>query len=470
MHRRVSSCLFEGWPWLFDKCICSLASFLICAWAPVANAREATKPNFIVLLTDDQGYNDLGCFGSQTNKTPRLDQMAREGLKLTSFYSQPVCGPARGALMTGRYPVRIGGGWRVNPEETMIPEVLKPAGYATACIGKWDMSQRMNLAGMVPNDKGFDYYFGTLGATDLGEVELFRNRSSLGTTKDIASLTYRYTEEAMQFIKEKKASPFLLYLAFSAPHVMIDASAQFKGKSAGDLYGDVIEELDWNVGRILDLLAELKLAGNTYVIFTSDNGAWIGWEAYYKWLHYEHIATGSSKPLRNGKGSAWEGGFRLPAIVWAPGHIPAGRVSGEIVSTLDILPTFAEIAGCRIPANRPIDGVDQSALFTGKSNWSARDTFFYHIEGELQAVRHGRWKLALPGRTKSFPYAAEPDWIMPVTALQLFDLEADLSERHDVASEHPDVVQELLELSKTVPSVSSTASGANVPRRTPDSD
>ena len=414
-----------------------------------APARAAGKPNFIIIFTDDQGYGDLGCFGSKTIKTPRIDQMAAEGTKFTSFYAQTVCGPSRGALMTGRYPVRIGGGWTTNGDEITVAEVLKEAGYATGCIGKWDMSRRRYQEGLVPNDQGFDYYFGTLGANDGGKVTFYRNREKLETTSGMASLTKRYTDEAIAFIKEKKDAPFFLYVAHTMAHVVVDASAQFKGTSEGELYGDVIEEIDWNTGRILDTVQELGLTDNTYVLFFSDNGPWSGKEDIYRKTHGGQLATGTAKPLRSGKGSAYEGGFREPCVMWAPGRIPAGRVSDGIVSTLDIMPTLAALAGAKIPTDRTIDGRDQSALITGETERSARDTFYYHIRGELHAVRHGKWKLLLPDRTREYAYTGDAK----VTEPELYDLDNDIGETKNTAAQHPDVVQQLFVLATKAPNL-----------------
>ncbi len=271
----------------------------------VLSEEASDRPNFVIIFTDDQGYADVGCFGSATIATPRLDRMAREGMKLTSFYAQPVCGPSRGALMTGRYPKRIdGGGWRVAAEEVTLAEVLKQSDYATGCIGKWDMSGRRYVEGMVPNDQGFDHYFGTLGANDGGRVRLWRNREMLHVTDDMGSLVKLYTDEAIEFIGRQKDGPFFLYLAHTLPHVRIGASEQFRGKSQGGLYGDVIEEIDWNVGRVLDTLKRLGLDKTTYVLFTSDNGPWLS----------KGKMGGCADPLRNGKGSSWEGGYSMTSI------------------------------------------------------------------------------------------------------------------------------------------------------------
>ena len=448
--RKLNTCI-RGLPLilLFVAAVIQLILLFVAAviHGDVALAKQ-DKPNFIIIFTDDQGYNDLGCFGSETIKTPRIDRLAQEGMKFTSFYAQTVCGPSRGALMTGRYPVRIGGGWITNGDEITVAEVLKQAGYASGCIGKWDMSKRRYQEGLVPNDQGFDYYFGTLGANDRGNVTFHRNREELETTTDMGSLTKLYTDEAIQFIKDKKDEAFFLYLAHTMVHVMIDASPQFKGKSDGELYGDAVEEIDWNVGRIVDTVKELGLADNTYILFFSDNGPWSGKEDIYRGTHGGQLATGSAKPLRSGKGSAYEGGFREPCVMWAPGRIPAGRVSDEIVSTLDIMPTLAKLAGANLPDDRIIDGHDQSALITGKTESGARDTFYYHIRGEIQAVRHGKWKLMLPDRTRAYDYAGDPK----VTEPELYDLDKDISEMNNVAAQNPKVVSELMELAAKVPS------------------
>ena len=411
---------------------------------------KITRPNFIIIYTDDQGYNDLGCYGSETIKTPRLDQMASEGARFTSFYTQAVCGPSRGALMTGRYPVRIGGGWKVNTEEVTIAEVLKDKGYSTGCIGKWDMSKRKELEGCLPNDQGFDYYYGTLGATDKGIVQIYRNKESIFLNREMGSLTNLYTEEAIAFIKNNKGKPFFLYLAHNMPHVKIDASSLFKGKSAGDLYGDVIEELDWNIGRVLDLLKELGLENNTYVLFASDNGPWSGSEKFYRSTHNGHLATGSAKPLRSGKGSPYEGGFRVPCIFWGPGRVNAGMTQNEMLSNLDIMPTFAELARVKIPDNIILDGYDQVKFMTGKTKNSIRDLFYYHVKGELQAVRYKNWKLLLPNTKLSYRDTGDPKIKVP----ELYNLESDISEKNNLAEIYPEMTKQLQELAKKAPNES----------------
>jgi arylsulfatase len=396
------------------------------AWLAAAPA-PAKKPNFVIVFTDDQGYGDLSGYGSKTIRSPRLDQMAREGLKLTSFYVQPLCGPSRAALMTGCYSTRVIRQWTLAPGEITMAEVLKSAGYATGCIGKWDLSGRKFVEGRLPTDQGFDYYFGTLGATDSGHVAFYRNKEPAGETDDMGSLTGRYTDEAIAFLRQHKGEPFLLYLPHSMPHVKIGASEQFLGKSKGGLYGDVIEELDWHTGRLLDAIKELGLAENTIVLFTSDNGPWL----------VKGDMAGTAGPLRGGKGTAWEGGFRVPCILWG-GRIPGGRESSELVASIDLMPTFARMAGAQPPTDRVIDGCDQGALLTGASAKSARDTFLFYAQDQLRAVRQGRWKLFV-GK------AAAKDSPASDTA-ELYDLEADVGETTNVAAAHPDVVKQLSEL------------------------
>ncbi len=417
------------------------ASFLVGCTSASKHERKADKPNFIIIFADDQGYNDLGCFGSPTIKTPRIDKMASEGLRMTTFYAQPVSGPSRGALLTGRYPLRIGGGWQTNTEEVTVAEVLKGGGYSTCCIGKWDISNRRNEDGRVPTDQGFDYYFGTLGANDRGKAVMYRNRDSLYLNEDMSSFTGMYTDEALKYIRENKDRPFFLYLAHTMPHKMIDASAQFKGKSEGGLYGDVIEEIDWNVGRIMDLLHELKLEKSTYVVYLSDNGPWSNAEERIRKLHNGALATGSAYPLRSAKGSPYEGGFREPCVFWGP-KIPRGKVCDEMMATLDILPTFAALAGIELSDTIELDGYDQSALITGKSEKSVREIFYYHVQSELQAVRKGKWKILLPDGKKRYNYVDDPVRTSP----ELYDLDADISESNNLADKYPEMLKKMEEL------------------------
>ncbi|MEQ8847206.1 sulfatase-like hydrolase/transferase [Botrimarina sp.] len=395
------------------------------------------RPNFLVVFTDDQGYADLGCFGSPTNRTPRLDRLASEGTRFTSFYAQHVCGPSRSALLTGRYPLRSKG-WAMPAEEITIAEVLRGGGYQTACVGKWDVSSRKAITDRMPNAQGFEYYFGPLGANDNGRVAFHHNNEPAGETGDMGSLTRLYTDKAIDWLRNERdpERPFFLYVAHTMMHTIIDASDRFRGTSAGGLYGDVVEEFDHETGRLLDAVDELGLADNTLVLYTTDNGPW-NQTAYTskKEGHPEGaVFWGDSGPLRNGKGSSYEGGVRVPCIVRWPGRTPAGASSDAIFATIDLAPTFAKLAGCRLPEDRVIDGVDQTALLTGRSESGARDTFCY-----TTGFRKGKWKYLIADHCL-FDYAREPGREL---AEELYDLEADLGETTNVIDQHPEVAAEL---------------------------
>ena len=399
------------------------------------------KPNFVIIFTDDQGYGDLGCYGSETIRSPRLDQLAREGTRFTDFYAQPVCGPSRSALLTGRYPVRSWG-WSMPESEITLAELLKTVGYTTGCIGKWDVSNRKDIKGRVPNDQGFDYYWGTLGANDNGTVRLYDNRKPIGIDRDMASLTKRYTDKGIEFLKANKDKPFLLYLAHTMAHSVVDATAEFKGKSKGGLYCDVIEELDYHTGRLLDAIDQLELRENTLVIFATDNGPWNNMQEKLRTKHKGAIAWGSSGPLREGKGSTWEGGVRVPCIVRWHGRVPAARVNDAIFSTVDFMPTFAGLAGYEVPKDRIIDGVDQSDLLLGKSEAGARDHIYYLCRNEMHGVRKRKWKLLLPNRKSYYNYVKDTG----SNEMELYDLKSDIGEKRNLAKHHPEVVEELLNL------------------------
>ena len=313
-------------------------------------------------------------------------------------------------------------------------------GYKTSYVFGSSISTDRNKPNFIiifTDDQGYDYYFGTLGANDSGRVTLWRNKEKLKTTEDMGSLTALYTDEALTFMKQNKDKPFFLYLAHTMAHVKLDASEKFLGRSKRGLYGDVIEELDYNIGRVLDTIRKLGLEKKTYVLYTSENEPWLS----------KGKMGGSAFPLRMGKGSAWEGGFRMPCIVWGPGRVPAGTQSNELTATLDVMPTFAALAGAEVPTDRVIDGRDQSALITGKTQKSTRDTFYYYVRSNLHTVRQGKRKLALPNRQRFYGYA--PD-TTKVVKPELYDLENDVSEKHDVADKHSDVVRELLDLADQV--------------------
>ncbi len=403
---------------------------------------EAPKPNIVIIFTDDQGYADLACYGNKLNKTPRLDQLAKEGTRFTSFYSQTVCGPSRSALLTGRQPIRSGG-WGMPAEEITWAELITKAGYQTACIGKWDVSNRRAIIPRMPNAQGFDYFFGALGANDNGTVKFHENNEAAGMTLDMGGLIKLYTDKSIDYLKNKRdpKKPFVLYLAHTMMHTIIDASPKFRDKSKGGLYGDVVEEFDFETGRLLDTLDELKLADNTLVIYTSDNGPW-NQDKYTKRKKGHPagaIFWGEAGPLRNGKGSPYEAGYRLPCIVRWPGKVPAGRVNDAVFASIDFMPTFANLCGFAVPKDRHLDGIDQTDLLLGKRE-TGREFFYFDRAG----VRKGKWKYLKPN-AHFYGYAVEND---RPQAEELYDLKADLGERNNLAQKHPELVAELRALTE----------------------
>ena len=408
------------------------------------------RPNILIIFTDDQGYSDLGCFGNKKNKTPRLDQLAKEGTRFTSFYAQPVCGPSRSALLTGRYPVRSKG-WGMPASEITFAELMKPAGYQTVCIGKWDVSNRKEIIERMPNAQGFGYYYGTLGANDNGFIKFHENNTAVSETEDMSCTIRLYTDKAIDFLENRRDpnKPFVLYLAHTMLHTIIDASPEFKGKSAGGLYGDVVEELDHETGRLLDKLDALGLRDNTLVIYTTDNGPWCQSKYYEnKKGHPEgSIFWGDPGPLRAGKGSAYEAGSRVPCIVRWPGKVPAGRTSDALWATIDFLPTFTALSGVKPPTDRVIDGIDQTALLLGQTE-EGRETFVYDQVGDGDAnmgvgIRKKNWKLLLPGRKPEQDHRFLMDF--GTNGLELYDLDSDIGEKNNVADDHPEAVKELRE-------------------------
>jgi len=386
------------------------------------------KPNFVIIFTDDQGYADVGCFGAKGFETPNLDQMAAEGAKFTSFYSAaPVCSPARAALLTGCYPMRVSiprvlfprDNIGLNPDEITIADVLKTRGYATCCIGKWHLG---HLPRFLPTRQGFDYYFGLPYSNDMSPLPLIEGEETIGLKPDQSQLTRRYTEKAVEFIKKNKDRPFFVYLPHTMPHVPLFVSDKFKGKSKQGLYGDVIMEIDWSVGQILETIKQLGIDEKTLVIFTSDNGPWLSKGAH----------GGSAKPLRDGKFATYEGGMREPCIMRWPGKIGAGTVCSEMATTMDFFPTFAKLAGAKVPTDRIIDGKDISALMTDPQVKTPYKAFFYYFERQLGAVRSGQWKLILERKRekKTIPAA-------------LYNLQQDIGETRDVSAQHPAIVRRL---------------------------
>tara|TARA_B100000809_G_scaffold263526_1_gene316982 strand:+ start:1348 stop:2667 length:1320 start_codon:yes stop_codon:yes gene_type:complete len=422
-----------------DSSRTALAALLVLS--ALAYLPAAERPNILIIFTDDQGYADLACYGNRKNKTPRMDQLAKEGTRFTSFYAQSVCGPSRSALLTGRYPFRSKG-WGMPASEITFAELIRKTGYQTACIGKWDVSNRKPIIDRMPNAQGFDYYFGTLGANDGGGVAFHKDNEPAGKTRDMGSLTRLYTDKAIDFLENRrdKKKPFVLYIAHTMMHTIIDASERFRGKSAGGLYGDVVEEFDFETGRLLDTLDKQGLRDNTLVIYTSDNGPW-NQPAYTdkkKGHPKGSVFWGEAGPLRNGKGSCYEAGVRVPCIVRWPGKTPAGQVSDAIFSTLDFMPTFAALAGFKAPEDRVIDGVDQVELLLGKSSRGARQTFLYRNNG----IRRGKWKY-LKAKHNVYGYARDRK---REEAEELYDLDADIGETKNLAADNPELIAELKQL------------------------
>jgi arylsulfatase A len=425
-------------------------------------ATAASKPNIIIILADDLGYGDLGCYGHPTIRSPNLDRMAAEGMRFTQFYSAgEVCTPSRAALMTGRLPIRNGmchdqfrvlraqstGGLPAG--EITMAQAVKSQGYATAAIGKWHLGNWMNDPAHHPRRHGFDFYFGLPHSNDMNprpgapkgmggrldqdanwwNAPLFQNEELIEQPADQSTLTRRYTEQALKFITANKNKPFFLYVAHTFPHVPLFASSTFKGGSARGLYGDVVEELDWSVGQILDLLRREKLADNTFVFFTSDNGPWL----------IQKLAGGSAGPLREGKGSTWEGGMREPGLAWWPGRIKPGVVTPQMAGTMDLFVTGLKLAGATVPGDREIDGVDMAPILFGTGK-SLRDVWFYYRGIQLYAVRKGPFKAHLITRS-----GYGPDPLEKHDPPLLFNLEHDLGEQFDVAKQHPDIVAGILD-------------------------
>ena len=430
---------------------------LIGTTAAYGQQDDTERPNVVLIFTDDQGYGDVGAYGAEGFETPNLDRLAEEGMRFTDFYvAAPVCTPSRAALLTGSYPKRIGLAWRVlfpysrkglHPDEVTIAEMLKEEGYATAAIGKWHLGHHEKF---LPTRQGFDYYYGIPYSNDMGShhyerrdftsppLPILRNEQVVAESPEQASLTRRYTEEALGFIKEHQDEPFFLYLPHSMPHLPIGASERFKGETEHGLYGDVIEEIDWSVGEVLDALDEYEIADNTLVIFTTDNGPVI--------RPRERLGhrAGSAGPLRGHKNTTWEGGMRVPCIMRWPGNIPAGVVTHEMATTMDIMPTVARIVGAEMPEGRITDGKDiTSILYDEPGATSPYVAFYYYRDDRLQAVRSGKWKL----------HVYRPEWgrdnFMQEHGPLLYNLEKDVGETTNVAEEHPDVVQRLQALASS---------------------
>lgn len=419
---------------------------------PAFSSNAEKSPNFVILFADDMGYGDPSCYGHPTIRTPRIDRMASEGVRFTSFYVPCcVCSPSRAALLTGRHPLRCGVPGVYGPDsekglptsEITLADMLKKKGYKTACIGKWHVGHAKKE--FRPNARGFDYYYGLLYSNDMRRpwvntdkpLQLYRNEEAIEHPVVQETLTERYTEEAIRFLRENKNDPFLLYLPYSMPHLPVRASAKFRGKSRAGLYGDVIETIDWSVGKVLDTLRELGLEENTFVVFTSDNGPWLNLPDRMLAEGVERWHAGSRGPLNGGKATTYDGGTRVPAIFRWPGKIPAGVVTADPASTLDLFPTICHLAGLELPADRKYDGHDIFPFLQGKAECPT-DVIFFNRGVHIEAVRKGAWKLRVSNQ--------DPNKKEKPVAVELFNLEVDPYEFYNVAERHPQQVQELKQL------------------------
>jgi arylsulfatase A len=409
------------------------------------------QPNIVLINCDDLGFGDLGCYGSTKNKTPAIDQMAADGIRFDSFYmASPVCSPSRGALLTGCYPPRFGFGsfdglpvlfpghaMGLPPDEISIAKVLSDAGYATQMIGKWHCGDQDDF---LPTNHGFDHYFGIPFSNDMGRqknrptfmpelppLPLLADDDVIEQQPDQASLTERYVVEAVKFMRQARNQPLFLYLAHMYVHLPIYVQERFAAQSDNGAYGAAVESIDWATSVILRELKILGLEDNTIVIFTSDNGS-LG-DNPPPWGKNAAPLGGSNGPLRGTKGTTWEGGQRVPGIVRWPGKISAGRVSNELVTSMDLFPTLAALAGAALPQDRTIDGRDVQTIWFDSDAPSPHEAFFYYWMNDLEAVRSGRWKLHFSKKGEA--------------ALELYDLEDDIGETTNIIEDHPQVVSEL---------------------------
>lgn len=426
----------------------------------LTSQEHGNNPNIIIVFTDDQGYGDLGSYGAEDFDTPNIDSLAYKGIRFTNFYvPATVCTPSRAGLLTGRYPKRSNlhkavlfpyseGG--LSPKEYTMAELLKQGGYTTSIIGKWHLGHTEKF---MPNNQGFDEFYGVPYSNDMDDyyykdkdfqsppLPLYRNKKLLESGPDQDYLTKRYTEEAVQQIKDRSEKPFFLYLAHNMPHTPLHASPAFRGKSKLGLYGDVIMELDWSVGEIIRTLKEEGIYENTIFVFTSDNGPEIG----------------SAKPLRGGKAETWDGGQRVPGIITWPGKIPAGIVSDQMINTMDLFPTFAKITNSKIPDSLILDGQDigDFLLRPDKVTIKERPFYFYARNGELEAVKLGKWKLHIK---KSIGWDETAKGIFPTS---LYNLDIDIAEKDNVFEEHPKIVEKLMGFIKKGSTIISVAEYIN---------
>jgi arylsulfatase A len=394
---------------------------------------QTRQPNIIMIYADDLGYGDLGCYGSPIG-TPNIDRLAEQGARFTNFYSaSPVCSPSRAALLTGRYPTRVevpvvlGPGDPGLPDsEVTLAQVLKAAGYRTGCVGKWHLGSSERF---LPTNRGFDEFFGVPYSADISPCPLIRNITVVTPSVDVSTLTSSFTQEAVDFINRSQGSPFFLYLAHTAPHLPLAASARFAGKSGLGEYADVVQELDWSTGQVMAALTANGLDSNTLVMFSSDNGPWY---------------QGSQGKLRGRKGETYEGGMREPFIARYPSVIPSGMGCTGLATTMDILPTIARLCGAQPPPN-PLDGIDIWPILAGDRAEVERDVFLYFDSVYLQCARFGRWKLHMTRyNTKAWsPLPPGGRVNLPLPRPELYDVITDPQESYDCARSHPDVVADI---------------------------
>ena len=446
-----------------------MRTFLVLLTLFFALNSQAQKrtPNIVIIFIDDMGYADIGPFGAKGYATPHLDRMAKEGRKFTDFYvTQAVCSASRAGLLTGCYNVRVGilgalgpkATHGINASEITLAEICKQKGYATACYGKWHLGHHKKF---LPMQHGFDDYFGLPYSNDMwpyhpgvlhlpmeqrlkkwAHLPLIDGNSVINpkvTGKDQEQLTTQYTERAVQFIEKNKNNPFFVYLPHSMVHVPLYVSDKFKGKSGAGLFGDVMMEVDWSVGKILDTLRKHKLDKNTLVIFTADNGPWLSYGDH----------AGSAAPLREGKGTMFDGGCRESTLMWWPGKIPAGSVCREPAMTIDLLPTIAQLIGAKLPEHK-IDGKNIWTLMkNSKSAKSPQEAYYFYYGKQLQAIRMGKWKLHFPHgyRTMAGKHGGKggvpTKYSQARIGLSLFDLDKDIGETTDIKEKHPEIMAKM---------------------------
>jgi arylsulfatase A len=408
--------------------------FLGTAAGAVAGQGAAAQPNVVIIYCDDLGYGDVGCYGSSI-RTPHIDRLAADGIRFTHFYSgNPVCSPSRAALLTGRYPVRAGVPRVLFPRDTTglpdsevtIAQMLKKKNYRTMCVGKWHLG---HLPQYLPTSRGFDSYFGIPYSNDMNPRWLMEDTRVVEEQATLETLTPRYTQKAVEFIEKSKGSPFFLYMPHTYPHIPLAASDAFRGKSPLGIYGDVVEEIDWSVGRVMDALRRTGADSNTLVVFSSDNGPWY---------------QGSPGRLRGRKGSTWEGGQRVPFLARMPGRIPKGKVCAGIGSVMDMLPTVARLCDAPMPGN-PADGIDIWPLLSGARAMLERDPLLMFDDMNLQCARWDRWKMHV-ARNNVLAYSPAPAagrLNLPLRQAELYDLAADPDESYDVADAHKEVIEKM---------------------------